>query len=184
MHSKVDVVDLRPALMRAKAGGRVYHKTDTHWNDAGALVASREILARLKTWFPAMSDGPLQGSLQTRVAAGGDLARILALEDRFPEKRIDWVPSVPALARPVTSDALQSEDVVVMECADCAGPRVVMNHDSFNANLAPLLAEHFRRLVLVEGSKLANALIEREKPAIVIQEFVERGLMCPDLRGC
>ena len=33
-------VDLRPALMRAKDSGRVYHKTDTHWNDAGALVAA------------------------------------------------------------------------------------------------------------------------------------------------
>lgn len=184
VRSKVDVVDLRPSLMRAKAGGRVYHKTDTHWNDAGALVASREILARLENWFPAISDAPARGALQTHVTAGGDLARILALEDRFPEERIDWVPSGVALARRVTSDGLQSEDVTVMECVDCAGPRVVMNHDSFNANLAPLLAEHFRRLVLVEGSKLATTLIEREKPAIVIQEFVERGLMCPDLRGC
>ena len=118
------------------------------------------------------------------MTAGGDLARILALEDRFPEERIDWVPAIPLRARQATSEATGSVDVSIMECDDCMGPDVVMNHDSFNANLAPLLAEHFRRLVLVEGSKIANALIEREKPAIVIQEFVERGLMCPDLRGC
>ena len=59
-----------------------------------------------------------------------------------------------------------------------------MNHDSFNTNLAPLLAEQFSRVVLVDGTKLNQALIEREKPALVIQEFVERALMCPDLRGC
>lgn len=183
-HSKVEVVDLRPALISAKATGRVYHKTDTHWNDAGALVASREILDRLQSWYPAISDSLPRGMLQTRLTAGGDLARILALEDRFPEERIDWVPAIPLRARQATSEATGSVDVSIMECDDCMGPDVVMNHDSFNANLAPLLAEHFRRLVLVEGSKIANALIEREKPAIVIQEFVERGLMCPDLRGC
>jgi hypothetical protein len=184
LHSKVEVVDLRPALMRAKASGRVYHKTDTHWNDAGALVASREIIARLHTWFPAMSDAPLQGSIRTRVTAGGDLARILALEDRFPEERIDWVPAGPARARPESSDAYASADVAVMECADCTGPHVVMNHDSFNTNMAPLLAEYFRRVVYVDGTKLDPAIVEREKPALVIQEFVERVLMCPDLRGC
>ncbi len=184
LHSTVELLDLRPALTRAKAGGRVYHKTDTHWNDAGALVASREILARVRDWFPATDETPPQGALRTHVAAGGDLARILALEDRFPEERIDWVPAGPARARQATGETFQSADVTFTECGGCTGPIVVMNHDSFNANLAPILAEHFRRLVLVEGSKLDNALIEREKPDIVIQEFVERGLMCPDLHGC
>ncbi|TMH00657.1 MAG: hypothetical protein E6H67_18925, partial [Betaproteobacteria bacterium] len=46
-HSSVDVVDLRPALRRAKETQRVYHQTDTHWNDAGAMIAYGEILARL-----------------------------------------------------------------------------------------------------------------------------------------
>jgi len=184
LRSQVEVVDLRPALMRAKASGRVYHKTDTHWNDAGALVASREIIAGLHAWFPEMSNAPPQGAMRTRSAAGGDLARILALEDRFPEERIEWVPAGAPRAQRVASDAYRSADVSIMECADCTGPRVVMNHDSFNANLAPLLAEYFRRVVYVDGTKLDPTIIDREKPALVIQEFVERILMCPDLRGC
>ena len=32
-------VDVRPALLRAKAHERIYQQTDTHWNDRGALVA-------------------------------------------------------------------------------------------------------------------------------------------------
>jgi hypothetical protein len=118
------------------------------------------------------------------MAAGGDLARILALEDRFPEMRIEWVPSSPERAQVIADDPVDSPDIAVMGCAGCRGPRVVMNQDSFNTNLAPFLAEHFSRMVLVDGTKLNAALIERERPALVIQEFVERGLMCPDLRGC
>ena len=184
VHSSVDILDLRPALERAKAERRVYHKTDTHWNDAGALAASGVILDRVHEWFPATDDAPLQGTLQTRAAAGGDLARILALEDRFPEQRIDWQPASPPRARAVALDDQPSADVTALECTECSGPRVVMNHDSFNTNLAPLLAERFSRLVLVDGSRLLPNLIEREQPDAVIQEFVERALMCPDLRGC
>lgn len=183
-HSDVQVIDLRDALRRAKRDTRVYHKTDTHWNDAGALVASREILTRVKDWFPEVGIEPPPGSLQTRVTAGGDLARILALEDRFPEERSEWVPSLPERSRRIDDDPVDSPDISAMECSGCRGPRVVMNQDSFNTNLAPFLADHFSRIVLVDGTKLNHALIEREKPALVIQEFVERDLMCPDLRGC
>jgi len=182
--SKVDIVDLREPLRQAKHSERVYHKTDTHWNDAGALVASVEILSRVKEWFPAINPAPAPGALVTRNGAGGDLARILALEDRFPEERIDWMASVPARARQAQVADSRSGDITAMECVGCDGPRVVMNQDSFNTNLAPLLAEHFSRIVLVDGGRLDRPLIEREKPALVIQEFVERALMCPDLRGC
>ena len=84
----------------------------------------------------------------------------------------------------IALDHQPAADVAALECAECSGPRVVMNHDSFNTNLAPLLAERFSRLVLVDGSRLLPNLIEREQPDAVIQEFVERALMCPDLRGC
>jgi hypothetical protein len=183
-HSQVQVVDLREPLKKAKRSERVYHKTDTHWNDAGALVASSEILSRVKLWFPEIDPAPAPGSLVARSAPGGDLARILALEDRFPEEHIDWVPSVSVRARQSQVSDSRSGDITAMECDGCSGPRVVMNQDSFNTNLAPLLAEHFSRIVLVDGSRLDRPLIEREKPELVIQEFVERALMCPDLRGC
>jgi alginate O-acetyltransferase complex protein AlgJ len=183
-HSNVPIIDLRPALWRAKSEARVYHKTDTHWNDAGALVASREILTRVRDWFPAVSIDPPPGSFKVELTAGGDLARILALEDRFREQRIEWVPSAPERAHKIGGDPTGSPDVTVMECNGCGELRVVMNQDSFNTNLAPFLADHFSRIVLVDGTKLNQTLIEREKPRLVIQEFVERILMCPDLHGC
>ncbi len=92
-NSSIEVADVRGALIAAKASQRVYHKTDTHWNDAGAMIAAGAILARLKAWYPGIDVAPFPGQLRAHMAPGGDLARILALEDRFPEKRFDWVPS-------------------------------------------------------------------------------------------
>jgi len=47
--------------------------------------------------------------------------------------------------------------------------RVVMNQDSFNTNLAPLLAEHLSRIVFVDGSRLDLPLIEREKCELIFR---------------
>jgi alginate O-acetyltransferase complex protein AlgJ len=186
-NSKIEVLDLRDALRTAKQERRVYHKTDTHWNDAGALVAYREILVCLHSWFPELNHTPLAGSLRSRLARGGDLAQLMALEDRFPEERIEFQPAEPRQAREMPGDRISrtlATDVVAMECPACGGPRAVMFQDSFNTNLAPLLAEHFSRIVFVDGTRVDPAIIEQERPAIVIQEFVERKLMCLDLREC
>jgi len=181
-NSSIEVVDLRGALVAAKAGQRVYHKTDTHWNDAGAMIAARALLTRLQAWYPQIDAGPFPGELRIRTATGGDLARILALEDRFPEERVEWVPARPGYRTASTANAPGVAGS--FECVSCNGPRAVINHDSFGENLIPFLAERMRQTIPVEGTRLDEALIERERPDVVIQEFVERALMCPDLRGC
>ena len=46
-HSTVPVLDLRPALREARTRERIYHRTDTHWNDRGAFVAYDAIIRAL-----------------------------------------------------------------------------------------------------------------------------------------
>jgi hypothetical protein len=60
-------------------------------------------------------------------------------------------------------------------------PRAVILRDSMAIPLIPLLSENFSRVVYVESRKLDRALIEREKPAIVIEELVERSLHAPGI---
>jgi hypothetical protein len=42
-----------------------------------------------------------------------------------------------------------------------------------------MLSENFRRIVYVSARRLDPALIEREKPDVVIEELVERGMNQP-----
>jgi hypothetical protein len=58
---------------------------------------------------------------------------------------------------------------------DPAGPRVVILGDSFANDLyADLLAQHCPRLVRVGAYEPQEELIARERPDVVIWEFVER----------
>ena len=186
--SPVEVLDLREPLRQAKAHGRIYHKTDTHWNDVGAFVAYGEILRRIGPWFPGMRSEPWPADPVVRTRSGGDLARLLALEDRFREERIDLVPRASRRARPaglsLPAAITNPEDWSAFECAECGGPRVVMYQDSFNTDLAPFLSEHFTRIVYGNSSRMLVDVIERERPGLFVQEFVERILMCPGLHSC
>lgn len=185
--STVEILDLREPLRRAKADVRIYHRTDTHWNEAGAYVAYGEIMRRLARWFPDAAFAPLPAERVVRTSSGGDLAKVLALEDRFREERVDLALRGPRRARPAALDLPPGipnpEDFSAFECPGC-GPRAIMYQDSFNTDLAPLLSEHFSRIVYGSGSRLPAALFDRERPAVFIHEFVERVLMCPDLVRC
>ena len=58
-------------------------------------------------------------------------------------------------------------------------PRAVILRDSMAIPLIPLLSENFSRVVYASTRQLDRALIEREKPDIVIEELVERSLHAP-----
>jgi hypothetical protein len=177
-HSDIPLLDLRPALRTAKQRGRVYHTTDTHWNDLGSMAASVAVLDRLSAWYPEIDRAPVEGEFVTRRGSGGDLARMLALEDRFPEDYVEWKPARPPRSAVVSQPAPGSVDPTIHACPGCRGPVVAMVEDSFNENLAPLLAEHVPLLVRVDGFRLVEPLLDRYKPDVVIEQFVERKLIC------
>ena len=180
-NSSVEILDLRPGLREAKGTQRVYHATDTHWNDAGAMIASRRILEKVATWFPGIDISP-PARLVRDPGRSGRGSRAIARDGGPLHRGVHRVAARrPARSRPLSHQE-NARDVALYECPTCKGPVVVMNQDSFNENLAPFLAEHFARLALVDGTRLDEALIARERPALVIQEFVERSLMCRDLR--
>jgi hypothetical protein len=46
-------VDVRSSLFEAKGHERIYHHTDTHWNDRGALIAYQRIVDAVRARVPA-----------------------------------------------------------------------------------------------------------------------------------
>ena len=43
--TQLAVLDLRAPMQTSAHSAQVYHRTDTHWNASGALLATREILS-------------------------------------------------------------------------------------------------------------------------------------------
>jgi hypothetical protein len=186
-HADVPVLDLRGPLREAKSRERVYSLTDSHWNDCGAYVAYQCLLAQLTARFPAVRALPRSAfDTLTIRKKGGDLARMLALDDRILEQDPALIPHEARQARKGDAGfriAWLSEEMQpqLWERADPSLPRAVVLRDSFAGALIPFLSEHFQRTFYLwqEPFQFDTAVIERERPDVVIQEIVERKLAGP-----
>jgi len=182
-HSDVPILDLRGPLLEARKQQRVFHYTDTHWNDFGAYVAYREILQRLSEWFPQLRPLPLSSFAVVREEGPGrDLANSLALGEILREDVVQLVPMFDRVSRRVAPDLnlgyMRKTTTLAKECANPRLPRAIIFYDSFAEAVEPFLSEHFRRTLCHQGPfqyvDAISEIIEHEKPDVVIDEMVER----------
>ncbi len=181
-NSDVEILDLRDAFFEAKKHERLFHRTDTHWNDEGAFVAYREIMSRLSKWFPdAKPLSRVNFTCQQVMERGGDLARLIGQQSSIKEERLVFLPKKPRHAQRVDPEYLLTirhwrgrGDPVVMECENGQIPRAVMFRDSLAVALIPFLSEHFGRMACLWTHRFDREIIERERPNVVIHEIGER----------
>ena len=185
---RVHFVDLRAPLRDAKARERVYYLTDSHWNFNGAIVGYDEIMRAVQRGAAAGDARRRSRRRRGRVRAGR----------RFLQRRPD-PDARPAVAHPrgrrraarqgarrrartaarAASTRTSFPASSIYACDRPGLPRAVVLRDSMAIPLIPLLSENFSRVVYVSTRQLDRALIEREKPDVVIEELVERSLHAP-----
>lgn len=182
-YPEIQFIDLRPALFREKARQRLYHRTDTHWNDYGAFVGYQEIMERVSRAFPRvkrLSWEDFRVEIEPE-GKGGDLAGMLSLADVIHEERIRLVPRFA----PRAVDGARSypdpvhhpgRERVIKETGDSSLPKVLVFRDSFTWPLIPFLGESFQSAVFLWTFDFLPEIIEQEKPDVVILECVERYL--------
>jgi alginate O-acetyltransferase complex protein AlgJ len=175
------MVDVRPALFAAKSHERVYQRTDTHWNDRGAFVAYQHIIAAVRARLPAVPPAWTRDDFDdvTREVDSGDLAGMIGLKEVLREEDLALVPKRPRRAvviEPRGARPTDEEGYLVTEIPGSSLPRAVVFRDSFVSQLVPFLSEHFSRVVYAWQNDFDATMIEREHPAVVIQEIVGRHL--------
>lgn len=182
----VPIVDLLPALLAAKATTPgLYFKRDSHWTDAGAYPAYRELGAVLEREVPGFQAKPFDRFRPVPwMAERCDLVRALDYpkSNWTEEMALYSVPHNPVAMLPtdglkalteIHDDRLRHIEQYVVECATGTGRAVLLN-DSFGGNILRMLSSDFRRLVSTGTYGLPTNLIEAEKPDVVIQLFVAR----------
>ena len=188
---QVRFVDLRPALLAAKAEGPVYDRMGTHWNDWGAYVAYRELMHAAREWFPQIEILPRHGYRRLR-RPGGDviLLSMLGLDGRdFPETLV-FEPRFETRAVEAKSGQALSEYTLKLRAPltslqpAASGPFAVVVGDSFGDKLMPFLSEtfvqvHYEWPASLALSRWLRAMIKRDRPALVIHEFAESTLERP-----
>lgn len=186
-HTGVTIVDVRDALRDAKRRERVYFRTDSHWNERGALVAYQEIITALQRWYPDMVPMPREAFEEdVSEEPGGDLASMIGMQDVMREEHLLLRPRLPLKAQPAVAGMTTPgfplrRQPRAFETGRPDLPRAVMHRDSFGNALVPLLSEHFQRILYLFTRNISPDVIGREHPQVVIQELVERRLMGPPL---
>ena len=174
-------VDVRGVEFDAKARERVYQRTDTHWNDRGALVAYQQIISAVLARVPATPPAWTRDDFTAadRAIEGLDLAGMMGLTRVLREEDMTLVPRRPRRARVIEPAGAQPTDElgrIVTEIDDLSLPRAVIFRDSFTSRLVPFLSEHFSRAVYLWQNDFDADVVTKEHPDVVIQQIVGRHL--------
>ena len=187
--SKVTIVDLTATLESKKGEGRLYHFTDTHWNDLGAFAGYQAVAQRLASWFPQLRPATLdQYVVSEESVPGGDLARLCGLKTDLREPQIELRPRPGLeLARNEKGEPLSIERMDVrgerrFVTHSAAGqiPSALILRDSFGEGLIPFLSRDMKTATWIWTYDFPAETVKELHPAVVIQELVERKLMTLD----
>ncbi len=167
---------------KGQAPHPLYHRLDSHWTHDGARAAYRLLVNEVGGFEPLGDDG----YTVTAKTFDGDLGRLVGLPEReWGEpgrewkvrdrvvKREDqpaWVANLPPEAKP------PSLPPRAYTCAAAGGPAAVLFRDSFGEQLVPFLTADFRRCAVVSSENVEWAVIDAERPAVVVQQIVARKL--------
>jgi hypothetical protein len=178
---RFDFLDIRQTLVEGRTERATYHKTDTHWNDYGAYLGYRQVMAHLKK---TLSTFPLAGLESFRleekeVTNYGDLTRALNAPVDFEQTLVTLKPQTPRKA--YWKSFKTPSGMEVRKSTNYFAPRgrLVVVHDSFMIALRPYLSEHFREVYYIPTYDFPADLIAELKPDFVLDQMVERILMYP-----
>jgi alginate O-acetyltransferase complex protein AlgJ len=179
-NSDLPILDLSPILREAKSRKRVYHRTDTHWNGAGAFLGYKAILQALEEGGlepPAAPSASVR--LEQYETDGIGLTSLVGLSPLYREERIDVLVVAPRASvepefRKRYSERVRRQLPFAYGVDDPALPRAVVFRDSFANALIPYLSESFQRTLYVWDRDLRPGVVETERPDVVIQQIAER----------
>ncbi|MGC1633371.1 MAG: hypothetical protein WA749_14775 [Gelidibacter sp.] len=167
--NSLHIVSLEPRLFSEKKHQRLYHKTDTHWNDYGAYWGYAETLEVIKKDFDIT---PIQLSEYSMEATpiNGDITAMI--NENIPENGIALQK-----IKPSQIDTISPIYTFQHYKNRTKNLKLLMHSDSFSNAWIPFFNESFGETVYIRTYELNHALIEKIQPDIVIFEIVERNLL-------
>ena len=173
---KVKVVYPLEELMTAKKDGLIYYKTDTHWNEYGALIGYKVLIKTIQENYPDIHGMSLcDFNVEKKPRPSGDLLTMLKLsEDKY--KDVLYLTPTPKESY-VFSHMDKGRDGVTTKNPQ-KKHKLFMLRDSFCTAMVPYLANTFASIEFIwaYGLNLHQDEIVKNKPDIVIEEIVERNI--------
>lgn len=180
----INYIDLGDQFPKGEDAPRLYHKTDSHWNDIAGYHAFRSSMDMIsqhnkdvKFNIFSIDDFDIKGANEPI----GDLNEMLML----PKNEV-WIRLYPKYEPKAIPQEKQLEipfgyhkDPVLYEKrfkCDVNDLKLMVMNDSFFGYYDRFLAENFGDSIFIWNYIFDKELIESEKPDILYQEIVERDI--------
>jgi hypothetical protein len=151
----------------------LYHRTDSHWNNRGALLACSRMLDQAGGVIGTELKTPYQAAAYTEKSDWqGDLAVMLYPSGPAPDiQQYYTVEQGSRYDRPLNS----LEDILI-STRGSGDYSLLMFRDSFANALIPILSESFKDVTYSRAVPYNYALLDKTPADLVILEIVERNL--------
>lgn len=184
----LNVLDLKPVLLRSKDRGQLFYRTDTHWTELGVKLAVEHLRQSFETVLhPTNLMEKIAPNTQKRLS--GDLAQILGIADWIDESVDTFKPHKPC-HNVASQQALvfQGDTTLNINRYQCnnGDATVLLFADSFGIAFAPELATHVGTLYTAKQRPSYfeyNLLVEKYQPDLVVELYVERTMHVTSTRG-
>jgi alginate O-acetyltransferase complex protein AlgJ len=179
LKGRVNVVDLTLALKGR--GNRLYYQTDSHWNDAGALLAYQHLMDTIRDTFALLPAALSRKDMliDTATVDQRDLTKQLGIRisETSTEYSIRSPHAITAQEHWPLEGAKVAYEVFERRYTSIANEhKAVVFHDSFGEQLEPYLAEAFGETVFIWDHRFNRIELLREMPDLVVHIIVERNL--------
>jgi len=174
------IADLRDTMRPAKARHapvKLYNKTETHWNDLGALygyagVADALRRAGVPLRHPELAS-PAAYDVKVAPHEGGDMVRLVLFSPwRYPDEDVVLTRKSGTSSFPETELGFN-----LFASRNPAGQgRLLLIGDSFTGAVLRYLQQEFGEVIRHVSPNVNGALVERFKPDAVVLLMVERNL--------
>lgn len=164
------IYPLEDLVKKKKEEFPVYPRSDTHWSYFGAYICYLSICKELN--LQILQDDRLIFDWHTRF---GDLQRHAAENEpeRVPCPQVRDEQGMKIF----DNQKANRGNLQIFEHQNKELPSAIVFRDSFTEYLIPYLKESFRRLVLVWNPFVDYALVEEERPDLVLNVMAERFLL-------
>lgn len=178
---ELKVVYPKESLLAAKGKlqnvASLYYESDTHWNKAGAYIASEELLRAIGEQLGQ----PYEGRQETFALHGtveGDLQRMVQLGSSYNSSEYEALHHVNTECVREIRDRNDEAVLKTTECEDegCLAASVYLSGDSFRWNLAPWLEEGIADFTAGSRYYFSTEDLAEQEPQIFIYMIAERYL--------
>jgi hypothetical protein len=182
-------VDLLPSILEMKQSGDLllYHKTDHHWTQHSALIASKILLDRLREDFPMIgSINPEDYSVQNHEYDGMLLAQMLGLKKEMKEQypqlhyKKNYIAKDSLLTYPSPHDFPFPDEYAMAKCTkDTSLPKLFMVRESFGTYLMNFISDNFETSIYIfdNWKHDFNGAILAQEPSDIYIQFIWEGLL-------